>query len=166
MRFLLDFLKKPTGQFAAIALFILSVSYVGRLVYVDQPRLADAQRARSGSDAIVSMADVLRAQADSTDDAEGFLNALPVFETWYPESLPCGRSAVFPGGVPFWERVGLKPGDATVYQYRWEREAGSFVIRARRDQDCDGLHATYAVTGTFRWPSAHVSEVEAQNSGE
>ncbi|MEZ4462259.1 MAG: hypothetical protein R3E66_21560 [bacterium] len=165
MRGLINFFKRPTGQFVAIALFIAGVSYAARLVYVDQPKAEEEALARSGRDRIGELANVLIEQASAAQDQDAYLNGLPTRTAWFPADLPCGASTRI-SSDPFWNGLGLKPGEASAYQYRFERDTGSFVIRTRRDRDCDGLYVVHHVNGTITWPRGFVGAVESQNIGE
>ena len=166
MRAVINFFKRPTGQFVAIALFLVGVSYTARLVYVDKPREDEAAVARTGKDLIQDMAGSLLKQSAAAADRDGFIDGLPVRTEWYPAATPC--AAVIPIQIddPFWSPLGLKNGVNTAYQYRFDRTAGSFVFRARRDRDCDGLFVVHHLNGTIVWPDGILGEVESQNVGE
>lgn len=166
MRPIINFLKKPTGQFIAIALFLAGVSYTARLVYVDKPREDEALRARSGADRIGEIAQALVKKFDTSEDPAALLNTLPELADWYPADLPCGRPTNLPKPSVFWADLGFKEAAETYYQYRFERRQGAFVLRARRDQDCDGLHVVHTLRGALQWPSAHVGNLETQNADE
>lgn len=166
MRWFINFLKKPTGQFIAIAVFLAGVSYTARLVYVDKPREDEALRARSGADRVVEIAQQLVSTGEGAENSDAFLNTMPEFADWYPSNMPCGLPVKLQKPDPFWQSIGFKDGAETFYQYRFERRGAAFVIRARRDQDCDGLFAVHTVRGGLKWPAGHASPLESQNSDE
>ncbi len=166
MRAVINFFKRPTGQFVAIALFLVGVSYIARLVYVDQPREDEAAMARVGKDLIEDMARNLLKQSAGATDRDGFIGSLPARTEWYPDGTPCAAVLPITADDPFWSALGLKTGDATAYQYRFDRTAGSFVFRARRDRDCDGFYVVHHLNGTIVWPDGILGQVESQNVGE
>lgn len=166
MRALINFFKRPTGQFVGIALFLVGVSYAARLVYVDKPREDEAAMAKVGKDMIQEMARALLDQSAAATDRDGFIDSLPVRTEWYPATTPCAALIAIPGDAPFWDALGLKKGDKTAYQYRFDRTAGSFVFRARRDRDCDGLFVVHHLNGTIVWPDGLLGQVESKNVGE
>jgi hypothetical protein len=166
MRALINFFKRPTGQFVAIALFLVAVSYTARLVYVDKPREDEAAMARVGKDLIEEMANTLLKQSSVASDRDGFIAGLPTRTEWFPEIMPCAATLAVAAPNAFWAGLGFKAGDKTAYQYRFDRTAGSFVFRARRDRDCDGVFVVHHLNGTIVWPDGILGQVESKNVGE
>lgn len=165
MHRLIKLLKRPTGQLIAIALFLVLVSYIARAVYIDQPKADEAALAKTGEERVGILASKLLENAASAESQDTFIASLPAHTDWYPNALPCaGQSKV--GANPFWQSLGFEVGETTAFQYRFDRTAGSFEFRARRDQDCDGIFVVHHVSGTIIWPKGISGAVQSLNIGE
>lgn len=165
---LLKFLFATTeGRAIVVGLIFLAAMGAARWYYVDRPRQLAEEAQGAGADLLEAMAQRLEEARAEADDAEAFANALPRRSQWYPQSLPCGAAIDFPAErEPVWEILDAPTKGKTEFQYRFERLDGVFILRARRDSDCDNFFAVYTLTGRTNWTSITRTELEAQNNDE
>lgn len=162
------FFKKPIGQFIGIGLFCVAVAYLGRLYYVDLPAHEAKTEAKAGAERLEEMASKLDSGLSAAEDRQAFVAGLPPLTSWNPVELACGGyEGEFHGDLEIWQTLGIESGAKTRFQYRFEKSDLGFVLRARRDSDCDGIYVTHTLEGVTNWTSTlRDYDVVTQNDGE
>ena len=156
----------PIGRFILIGGVALLVAYAVRFYYIDRPRIAREDLRVSGMERLDAMAASL-GEALEGDDGEAIRERLPERSAWYPAELPCGAELAYPvPREPLWDVLGLPADGATGFQYRFDQQGERFVLRARRDTDCDGFYLVYTLTGSTDWTSVVGNRTHVQNAEE
>jgi hypothetical protein len=154
-----------TGRLIVVALALVLGAYAARLYFVDLPAREEKAAAAAGSETIDAMAD--RLEQAISERGEEMAEKLPARTAWYPETLPCAAEVKFgTPSDPIWSTLGVKSEQKTAFQYRFEYSDDRFVIRARRDSDCDGIYAVWTLEGRTDWSAVLGRTIEAQNSKE
>lgn len=154
-----------TGRLLVVALALLLGAYGARLYFVDMPARQEKEQAAAGSERIEAMADALEDVIGERGAEMG--EGLPTRTAWHPADLPCAARKKFgTPNDPVWGTLGVDPEEETAFQYRFEYSDEQFVIRARRDSDCDGLYAIWTLEGHTDWSGLLGRTVRAQNSDE
>ncbi len=162
------FFKKPIGQFIGLGLICVAAAYFGRLYYVDYPTHQATEEAKSGAERLEEMASMLDDALSAAEDRQAFVAGLPPLTSWNPVEIACGGyEGEFHGDLPIWKTLGIESGKKTRFQYRFEKSDLGFVLRARRDVDCDGIYVVHTLEGVTNWSSSlRDYEVITQNSAE
>lgn len=155
------------GRLLLVGAIFLGAMSVARWYYVDRPRMMADEARGAGAALLESMAERLEDARSEADDADAFAASLPERSDWYPRQLPCASSVPFPTDrQPIWDLLDAPTEGTTEFQYRFERHDDVFILRARRDSDCDNLYAVHTLTGRTNWTTITQTELEAQNTGE
>ena len=157
--------ESPTARIIAVFGLIVAGFYAARLYYVDVPKIEEKAASQAGAARLDAMADALEARI-GTSGAE-LSKTLPRRTPWHPANLPCGAEIAF-GAThePIWNSLGIDAAQTTAFQYRFEYHDDRFVLLARRDSDCDGLHGVWRLEGRTDWSALLGRTTSAQNASE
>ncbi len=168
MKGVLNFLlKKPLGQGILIASLVVLSAYAGRLYYVDLPKMQMEEAAKAGPEQLEASASALNDAMSAAANKTAFVDSLPKMTEWYPASLPCDASADYPAPRDaVWDTLQLPKDGKTEFQYRFNRHDTGFVIRARRDSDCDGVYVVHTLRGGTDWSAVVGTKLTSENFDE
>ena len=168
MKAVLTFLfKKPSGQALLVGLLVAATAYGARLYYVDLPRKQEVGRAQAGPAQLEAMAEALDAAMSSAPDRDAFVETLPKITQWYPADIPCdGAGSFSPTRAPVWDTLALPKDGESEFQYRFDRHGTGFVLRSRRDTDCDGIYVVHTLRAASDWASVVGTKLTSQNGDE
>ena len=168
MKKVIAFFKRPIGQFIGIGLLVVGSAYLGRFYYVDMPKLRQTEQAKTGPERVIEIAEKLQSEFTRAEDGDAFVQSLPKRTAWNPATLECGASGTFDeGDSAFWSMLGVEAVKETLFQYRFERMGDAYLLRARRDSDCDGLHVVHLLRGNTDWTAIlRDANIESKNIDE
>ena len=159
------FRNSPTAGIITVGLLIVGAFYAARLYYVDVPKLEQKAESQAGAERLEAMADALEEYIGAEGKAAAA--SLPARTDWYPRELPCAGEVAFGAAdSPIWATMKVEADETTAFQYRFEYLEDHFVLRARRDSDCDGLYAVWVLEGRTDWSALLGRTTSAQNVRE
>ena len=154
------FKTSPTGRAIVLALVALIVVAALRFVYYELPQQEEIAAKQSGIESLENAADALEdlAKAGGHERVER--------TAWFPSNYACGIDVTLAEVPEIWKALGFKPGDTSRYQYRLDTTDDGYRIIARTETDCDGIFATYEITGSTNWTSTFTRRATSQNVKE